>query len=198
MFLLIETIACVDGKLQNLFWHTLRVNKSRSILFNATNKFLLEKTPLPDFVQKGKWKCRILYDQKINGVSFEPYIPKKVKTLKLIESDIEYSHKYQDRSAIDELFAQKGEADEIIIIKNGLVTDSSIANILLFDGRDWLTPDTPLLEGIMRAQLISKKVVKPKKIKASDLFKYKKIMLINALNPFNESNAINLPQALVR
>ncbi len=197
MSLLIETISCIDGKLQNLFWHTLRVNKSRSILFNTTNKLSIERTPLPNFVRKGKWKCRILYDERINGISFEPYIPKEVKSLKLIESNIKYCHKYQDRSAIDALFAQKGDADEIIIIKEGLVTDTSIANILLFDGRNWVTPDAPLLEGIMRAQLISKKVVKPKKIKASDLLQYKKIMLVNALNPFNENNAINLPQALV-
>ncbi|MCF6359956.1 MAG: aminotransferase class IV family protein [Cyclobacteriaceae bacterium] len=197
MSLLIETISCIDGKLQNLFWHTSRVNKSRSILFNSTNKLSLEKTPLPDFVQEGLWKCRVLYDGKINGVSFEPYVAKKVKTFKLIESDITYSHKFEDRRAIDELFQQKGDADEIIVVKNGLVTDTSIANILLFDGRNWITPDYPLLEGTMRAELISKKVVKPQPVKASDLAKYKKIMLINAMNPFNESIAINIAQAIV-
>jgi len=198
MFLLIETISCVDGKLLNLFWHTVRVNKSRSILFNTTNKLSLEKTPLPDFVKKGNWKCRILYDKKINGVSFEPYMAKEISTLKLIESDVEYGHKYEDRSIIDNLYKQRGDADEIIIIKDGLVTDTSVANILLFDGRNWITPDTPLLEGTMRAELLSKKVVTPKKVKATDLSTYKKIMLVNAMNPFNESKAINLPKALVR
>ncbi len=197
MSLLIETISCIDGKLQNLFWHTARVNKSRLVLFNTTNKLSLEKTPLPDFVKKGDWKCRILYDQKINGVSFEPYMAKEISTLKLIESDVEYGHKYEDRSALDELYQQRESADEIIIIKHGLVTDTSIANVLLFDGQNWITPDSPLLEGTMRAELLSKKIVAPKKVKVADLLTYKKIMLINAMNPFNESKALNLPQALV-
>jgi len=198
MSLLIETISCIDGKLQNLFWHTARVNKSRSVLFNTTNKLSLEKTPLPDFVKKGNWKCRILYDQKINGVSFEPYMAKKISTLKLIESNIEYGHKYEDRSTLDELYKQRENADEVIIIKHGLVTDTSIANILLFDGLNWITPDSPLLEGTMRAELLSKKIVAPKKVKVANLSTYKKIMLVNAMNPFNESKALNLPQALSR
>ncbi len=197
MSLLIETISCVDGKLQNLFWHTVRMNKSRSILFNATHKLSLKKTPLPDFVQKGNWKCRILYDQKINGLSFEPYIAKEINTLKLIESDVEYGYKYEDRSILDDLYKQRGDADEIIIIKGGLVTDTSIANILLFDGLNWITPDAPLLEGTMRAELISKKVAAPRKVKATDLSTYKKIMLVNAMNPFNELKAIDVQQALV-
>lgn len=173
------------------------MNKSRSILFNATHKLSLKKTPLPDFVQKGNWKCRILYDQKINGLSFEPYIAKEINTLKLIESDVEYGYKYEDRSILDDLYKQRGDADEIIIIKGGLVTDTSIANILLFDGLNWITPDAPLLEGTMRAELISKKVAAPRKVKATDLSTYKKIMLVNAMNPFNELKAIDVQQALV-
>ncbi len=192
MSLLIETISCIDGKLQNLFWHTVRVNKSRSILFNTSDKLSLEKNTLPDFVKKGKWKCRVLYDQKINGISFEPYVPKKIKTLKLVESDIKYCHKYQDRTVLDELYQKKGDADEIIIIKEGLVTDSSIANILLFDGLDWVTPETPLLEGTMRAELISKQVVTPKKVSQNELFNYKKLMLVNAMNPFDENRTLDI------
>ena len=192
MSLLIETISCIDGKLQNLFWHTVRVNKSRSALFNSTKRLSLEQTTLPDFVKEGKWKCRVLYDQKINGVSFEPYERKEVKTLKLIESDIKYCHKYQDRTSIDNLYEQKGDADEIIIIKDGLVTDTSIANILLYDGHDWITPEAPLLEGTMRAELISKQVVTPKKVLQNELYNYQKLMLVNAMNPFDESRTLDI------
>lgn len=192
MSLLFETILCVDGKPQNLFWHTIRVNKSRSILFNKTDRLTLEKTPIPEFVKKGKWKCRVLYDEKINGVSFEPYQPLPVKKLKMIQSDINYSHKFEDRTKIDELYEQKGDCDDVIIIKKGLVTDTSIANILLFDGHDWLTPESPLLEGIMRAELISKKVITPKKIAQNELPFFSKIMLVNAMNPFDEARAISL------
>ncbi len=196
MSLLIETIACVDGKLQNLFWHTIRANKSRSILFNTKTKLALDKIPLPNFVVKGKWKCRILYDKKIHGISFEPYVPKVVKTLKIIESNISYGHKFEDRSELDNLYNQRGNADDIIIIKNGLVTDTSIFTVLLFDGRDWVTPETPLLEGTMRAQLISKKVITTKKITQEALFNYQKIMLVNSMNPFDENRSLSIKSSI--
>jgi len=196
MCLLIETISCVDGKLQNLFWHTVRVNKSRGALFNSKNKLSLDNTAIPDFVKKGKWKCRLIYNEKMHGVSFEPYKVRKVYTLKVVESDIKYCHKFEDRTVIDSLYQQKGDADEILIIKNGLVTDTSIANVLLFDGLDWVTPEMPLLEGTMRAELISKKVVTTKRIAQKDLLSYQKIMLINAMNPFDESRSLHIKEAL--
>jgi len=196
MCLLIETISCVDGKLQNLFWHTVRVNKSRGALFNSKNKLSLENTTIPDFVKSGKWKCRLIYNERIHGVSFEPYRSRDVKTLRVIESEIKYCHKYEDRNVIDSLYQQKGDADEILIIKNGLVTDTSIANVLLYDGKEWVTPEKPLLEGTMRAELLSKQVVAPKEIEYKNLLNYKKIMLVNAMNPFDESKAFSLSHAL--
>lgn len=196
MCLLIETIACVDGKLQNLFWHTVRVNKSRSVLFKSKTKLVLDTIAIPEFAKSGHWKCRVIYNERIHGISFEPYVARKVSTLKIVESQIEYCHKYEDRTIINNLFEQRGDADEVLIIKNGLVTDTSIANVLFWNGRDWVTPDVPLLEGTMRAELISKKVVLPKRIEQNDLNKYKKLMLVNAMNPFVESNALNLPNAL--
>lgn len=197
MSLLIETISCIDGKLQNLFWHSARVNRSRKILFECHDKLSFDSIQLPSFVNTGKWKCRVIYDERIHGISFEPYVVREVKKLKLIESNINYSHKYQDRDALDELFKKREEADEIIIIKNGLVTDTSIANILLYDGNSWITPDTPLLEGTMRAELISKKVVHAKKIKETELGNYKKLMLVNAMNPFADERALNVSNSIV-
>ena len=49
----------------------------------------------------------------------------------------------------------RGACDEILIIKDGHITDTSISNIVfrLPDGW-WLTPFTPLLKGIMRTYLL--------------------------------------------
>jgi 4-amino-4-deoxychorismate lyase len=197
MSLLIETIACTNRKLQNLFWHSARLNKSRKELFESKDELSLDNIPLPSMVDNGQWKCRVLYDHHIHGISFEPYVPREVNSLKLVRSNINYGHKYHDRDELDYLFSQRGVADDIIIIKNGLVTDTSIANILLFDGDEWFTPSPPLLEGTMRAELISKKVIRPIKIKASEITTYKKIMLVNALNPFSEANAIAISDNVV-
>lgn len=197
MSLLIETIACIDGKLQNLPWHNARLNTSRNDLFKSKDKWMLEDIKLPKFVNSGHWKCRVIYNNNFSGISYEPYVPKVVKSLQVVEGNFNYFHKYYDRSELDELYKQKGEADDIIIIKNGLVTDTSIANILLNDGDGWVTPDTPLLTGTMRAQLIDKKIVRPKTIKAADLTNYKKIMLVNALNPFADTRAIDISKNLI-
>lgn len=197
MSLLIETIACTNRKLQNLFWHSSRLNKSRSELFGSKDKLSLDEIPLPSVVDNGRWKCRVLYDDKIQGISFEPYKPRQVKSFKLVNTNINYGHKFHDRDELDQLYDQRGAADEIIIIKGGYITDTWIANILLFDGKEWVTSSTPLLEGTMRAALISKKVVRPIKIKASELTKYKKIMLVNAMNPFSESNAIDITDDVI-
>ena len=42
----------------------------------------------------------------------------------------------------------KREQDEILITRNGLLTDTSIANIALFNGKEWHTPKHPLLKGV--------------------------------------------------
>ncbi len=197
MSLLVETIACIDGKLQNLPWHNARLNESRNDLFKSKDRWMLEDLRVPKFVKTGNWKCRVIYGTKFSGISYEPYVPKLVKSLQVVEGNFNYCYKYHDRSELDELYKQKGEADDIIIIKNGLVTDTSIANILLYDGDGWVTPDTPLLAGTMRSQLINKKLVKPKTIKATDLTNYKKIMLVNALNPFADTRAIDISKNLI-
>ena len=197
MSLLFETIACKNGQLLNLKWHNERLNSSRKKEFQTNNQLFLDETKVPDFAQNGLWKCRVLYNETINGLIFEPYTPQKITSLKLVESSIEYSFKYHDRDELEMLYKQREGADEILIIKNGMVTDTSIANILLYDGLQWVTPNTPILEGTMRAQLIEKGEIKLKSIKKTDLLSYNKIMLINAMNSFDESRALETAKAIV-
>lgn len=194
---LIESIACKNGKLQNLEWHNARLNNSRRSLFKSKNHLFLQEVHIPQFVEKGSWKCRVVYSDIINGISFEPYKPKEVKSLTMVESTIDYSHKYSNRDELDLLFNKKQDADDILIIKDGFVTDSSIANILFYDDLNWVTPDTPLLLGTMRTKLIYTGAVKVKSITPADLSSYKKWMLINALNPFNEKRAVPLSSSIL-
>lgn len=197
MSLLFETIACIDGRLQNLEWHQARLNRSYKALFgNPSNILLKDILTLPDQAQSGLWKCRVTYDTLLRKVEFEPYIRTKINTLKLVNSDLSYAYKFEDRKAIHTLFQQRGEADDIVIVKDGFITDSSKANILLFDGENWYTPDKPLLPGTMRAYLLDESKIKAKPILKSDLAFYHKIMLISAFSPFDESRALALPQAI--
>ncbi len=197
MSLLFETIACENGKLLNLEWHNARLNNSRRKLFKSKSSLFLEEIYLPKFVEKGYWKCKVLYSDIINGISFEPYIPRKINSLTLVESSVNYNYKSQDRDEIDFLFNKKEEADDVLIIKDGYVTDSSIANILLYNGQFWVTPDTPLLDGTMRAQLIYKGLIRLETVKKTDLADYQKLMLVNAMNPFDENRGIDVAKTIL-
>lgn len=71
----------------------------------------------------------------------------------------------------DILAAQKGDCDEIIIIKNGLVTDTSFTNIAIYKHGMWLTPKHPLLLGTKRAALLEKGIIQEADITVDDLMK---------------------------
>lgn len=192
MCLLIETIACRKGQLQNVYWHEKRLNSSRKELLRVSEPISLQHILPPEFTKKGVWKCRIVYKKEIIGISYEPYTARSVQSLALINSNISYSHKFEDREELDALFEQRGTADDVLICKNNRITDTSIGNVVLFDGSSWVTPSKPLLAGTMRDSLLQKGVLEEVDITKGMLSNYKKIMVINALNPFDPSRAFDI------
>jgi len=87
---------------------------------------------IPTHLRKGLVKCRIVYSNDIQEITYTPYQPKSIKSLKLVEDNtIDYHCKYLDRNHINELYTQRGNCDDIIIVKNGMLTDSSYSNIAL-------------------------------------------------------------------
>jgi 4-amino-4-deoxychorismate lyase len=109
---------------------------------------------------------------------------------------IDYSFKFADRRKLDMLFEKRGNCDDIIIVKNGNITDSYVANLIFFDGQTWRTPDTPLLPGTQRAKLLYEGKISECKITPDDLTKYKKVGLINALNNFDEMQCVDIANIL--
>jgi 4-amino-4-deoxychorismate lyase len=135
---------------------------------------------------KGLYRCRVVYNTKSIHVEYYPYVKRVVKQLKLIYDDtIVYDKKYEDRSKLGELFLQKGEADDILIIKNAMVSDTSIANVAFFDGKRWLTPHKPLLHGTTRARLLERGIVHEAEIYERDIVNYKRVALLNAMIDFD-------------
>lgn len=187
MCLLLETIKIVDGKPQNLDFHQKRFENARKSMFGLKNFDLLsEIIKVPEFAQNGLFRCRLLYKEKIEKIEFLPYNFRQIKTLRLVESNgIDYSYKFADRSELENLFARKGDCDDIIIVKNGLITDSFAANLVFYDGQKWWTPDSPLLKGTKREKLLSEEKISACKIKMGDLQKYFGVGLINALIEFD-------------
>lgn len=105
-----------------------------------------------------------------------------VASLRLVTSDkIDYSYKRTNREGLNELFGRRGNADDILIVKDGYLTDTSIANIALYDGNSWYTPAHPLLRGTKRAELLDNQLIVEKDISWLQLDDYTHIMLFNAM-----------------
>lgn len=188
MCLLIESIKLKDGKFYKLNLHQARVNKAFKDLFPTTKPFDLESTlKLEDIPQKGTFKCRIVFDEKIHSTEYIPYSMRTIKSLKLVNAAIEsHYYKLENRTLINEAVSKKGECDDIIIVRDGKLSDSSYSNIALWDGHCWFTPEQPLIYGVQRTYLLQKKMIFEKEIKQIDLVNYHKIRLFNAMIEFGE------------
>lgn len=194
MCLLLETIKIVDGKPQNLDYHQVRFENARKSMFGFKNfELLSEIIKVPEYAQNGLFRCRLLYTEKIEKIEFLPYNFRQIKTLRLVESNgIDYSYKFADRTELEYLFNQKDICDDIIIVKNGLITDSFAANLVFYDGKKWWTPESPLLKGTKREKLLAEKTISACKIEVGDLQKYSLAGLINAMTEFDTMPVITL------
>jgi 4-amino-4-deoxychorismate lyase len=188
MSLLIETIKCKNGELVNLRFHQARLNLSRKALFRSKQEIsLLKAVQVPEQIQHGLYRCRVLYGEVIEKIEFIPHTIRPVRSLKLVmDNHIDYRYKLTDRKHIEQLFEQRANCDDVLIVKNGFITDSSIANTVFWDGSRWWTSDTPLLPGTQRARLIVEKKIFVCNITPSDLHKYQKAGLINAMQDLEE------------
>lgn len=187
MYLFIETICIEDGKISNLPRHQQRVDATRRRFFGQLPQMNLEEHIRNTGCGNGRIRCRVTYGTDIENIEYFPYNIRNVETLKPVECDsIEYSYKYADRSSLDALFAGRGEADDILIVRNGLLTDTSIANIALWNGRQWHTPASPLLKGTRRAELLDNGILTEHDIPVEKIWTYRKIRLFNAMLHFGE------------
>ena len=192
MFHLFETIRIENGIPQHLSWHQTRVTVSYRYYFKRSGgPFLESLIRVPEQYREGIVKCKVLYNRGSHAIEFSSYRPRKVKSLKLVKGDhIEYSMKYTGRSSIEQLFAMREDCDDILIVKNGRITDTSYTNIVLYNGEQWITPIYPLLMGTCRGRLIREKKIREADVRVEDLHKYKYFRLINAMMDFGEQEDI--------
>lgn len=193
MSLLFETIKVINKKLLSVSLHNERMNRSRYELFGCKNELNLgELIEIPSDITKDVYKCKVIYSDTIKDVEFRMYAPRRIEKLRLAYRDeIDYSYKYLERTIFKKLLKENNckENEDILIIKNGRVTDTSYSNIALFDGKEWYTPKFPLLKGTKRARLILDKRIIEKDILAEDLKYYEKIIMINAMLEFDMDKA---------
>lgn len=182
----IETIRIENGSPQNIKFHQKRFRdtvKSFDLLIDDNLDAYIDTSEAD---KKKIYKYRIVYGKNSLYKEILEYQKRYINSLKVVESDLKYGYKFEDRSEINKLYSQKEDCDDILIVKNGKITDSSYCNIALFNSESWFTPRSPLLKGTMRELFLSEGLMLERDIYISDLKEYTKIALFNAMIPWED------------
>ncbi len=187
MYRLIESIRLENGQFARLRFHQQRIDHSLA--------WLHDNPVLPDldsyfksaaYPQKGIFKCRLVYNASgIQHVEFIPYSPVPVSSLRMVKADhLDYALKWENRDAIHELVQLRSSCDDVLLIRNGYITDTSYANVVFSDGHVRVTPALPLLCGTMRQCLLDAGEIREDQISVQDISKFKTIQFINSMLEF--------------
>lgn len=205
--LLLETLHYENGALQNVIWHNRRFNDTRKQLFGQAQPLDLEAI-FEDFlaqnavifienIQKKQLhtyqRCRILYNKYgVERIEIVETLRRNIKTVQLIAAEtLDYTFKYADRTGFDTL-SKNIKADEMLIVKEGFLTDTTYANIVLLEKNKWITPSKPLLKGTKRAKLLAKQKIYEADVTPQDLYRFREMRLINATTDLENSPRIDI------
>jgi len=180
--ILIETLCIDHGEIQNIDFHNDRMNRARRDLY-----FLYDSIDLREIivlVPKGTHRCRVIYNDHVHRIHYLPPVKKIRKSFRFVSADIDYRYKYLDRRNIEKLLKVKGGSDDILIVRNGLLTDASSSNIAFFYNNQWITPAAPLLEGTTRQRYLKAGKLRVADITPGKAEKCEKMALMNAMIDF--------------
>lgn len=202
----IEAIEWSNGEARRLVYHQRRIEAAFRCLFPGVEPFDLAAelelrrklcaagrgvsglgTDGQQFPEQGIYKLRLSYDTQLRQMEFQHYRMREVSTLKLVEiQQHSKDYKSSDRERIDNAFAQRGSCDDVLMVRDGLLTDTSYANIALYDGRKWLSPRVPLLYGTRRAYLLDHQRIELADIQVEELPRFQLLRMFNAMIDFGE------------
>lgn len=190
----IETIRVNRGRPENLKMHEQRMRKTVAHHFDTTLQFSLEDHLSEiKFSESQLIKCTITYNTELVKTKITPYTKKKVIKLKCVyDNHIEYNFKDADRNHINTLYSRKEACQDILIIKNGKITDTSYCNVALLKEDKWYTPKSSLLDGTQREKLLQSNTISKLEIHISEIKQFQKIALFNAMIPWEERIEINI------
>lgn len=184
MSLLIEALGFQDGHCELMSYHNERVNRSRRALLSMSDNWRLEdRIQVPDEFMRGKVRCRVLYGEQLDRVEFSAYIPRRIESLLIVRDDsIDYSFKYADRRRLQQLHELRGNCDDVLIARHGVLTDSTFSNLMFERGDRRITPENSLLAGVRRAALLDRGYVRMDTVRPEQVhFDFDRVHLINAL-----------------
>lgn len=194
-----ESLCVMGGEIIRPEIHEERYQLSYRLHFGKSpTRALLEGIEVPIDFQKGRVKLRVMYNQNDRVHSFSNYIYQPINSLKCVDGSlIEYATKKTNRKDLEDCFAQRGNCDDVLIIKKGEITDTSYGNICFWDGSDWFTPKSPLLKGTARAHLIAEGVIKEAPLRVEEIKSFQGFKIINAMRDFATAPMISIKQLYI-
>ncbi|PHN06745.1 aminotransferase class IV [Flavilitoribacter nigricans] len=193
---LLETIRLENGRMPYLAAHQARLNASHRYYYDQYPAIdLSEAIDIPNSYKEGLFKLRVVYGAAIEEIDIQPYRIRPVTAVQLVQADnVQYAHKYADREALQQLFRDRTYGDDVLLIRDGLLTDTSYANIALFDGSKWFTPARPLLPGTARGRYLRAGLIHAADIHVQDLPQFREMRLINGMMEWEEAPRIAVEQ----
>ena len=198
----IESIKIEDQEVFLLELHQKRVNATFAH-FGMENSIDLAKI-IKDLKidEDGFFKLRIVYDLNRNyKTQLIPYAVAEIDSFQLVENNTyDYAFKFEDRKEFERM-KTKAKTEEIIIVKNNYITDTSYTNLLFLKDEIWYTPSTYLLNGVMRQHLLATKKIKETEITLQNIKEFTHFQLINSMNDFDDmfiypiERIVNLPES---
>jgi len=190
MYPLFETIRVQDGKPCHLSWHEFRFRRSYEAHYGyPPNWSLTADLQVPAAFAKNKVKLKLRYNAWQRDCQFAHYADTPVRSLQLIEADddLDYALKYSDRSALQELYRQRKSCDDVLIVHRGQITDTSYANIVFWDGQQWVTPKSYLLRGTARERLLAQGDIREVVMGPDAISNFEAWQIINAMRDLVEA-----------
>ncbi len=192
MCLFIETICYEKACFQQIESHNERFNRTRQQFFGLQIPVRLELfLSVPADLKDKTVKCTVTYGADIIRIDYNIYQIRPVNSLQMVVDDsIDYAFKYADRTKLNSLFNLRHQSDDILIIKNGLITDTSYANVIFKKDDKWYSPQNPLLKGTQIGRYFREGRVTPALLCPSDLPLFSEARIVNAMISIENSPVI--------
>ena len=198
----IESIKIEDQKIYLAELHQKRVNDTFSHFGKEGSIDVAKIFKNLEIDENGLYKLRIIYDLNKNfRTQLIPYAISEIDDFQLVENNnYDYSFKFEDRKEFERMKI-KAKSEEIIVVKNNHITDTSFSNLLFLKGKDWFTPTTFLLNGVQRQHLLKSKKIKETEITLNNIKEFSHFQIINSLNDFDDmfiypiEKIVNLPES---
>jgi len=196
----IESIKVEDQEIFLLEYHQKRVDQTFAHFGKEDSIDLAKIYKHLEHDEDGLYKLRIVYDlDKKVRTQMIPYAIPEIHSFQLVENNsYDYSFKFEDRKELEKMKI-KSKSEEILIVKNNHITDTSFSNLLFLKGKDWYTPNTYLLNGVQRQHLLKTKKIKETDITLQNINQFTHFQMINSMNDFDDmfiyplNRIINLP-----